>query len=76
MKNFFNILLVLCIFCNIPALAETQQTIVNEQSYAQVHIQNTHTDGNKQRIKNTRSWFCVNIIVNGKIKDNADNNVK
>lgn len=75
MKKLFNILFAICLFCNVPVLAEPQQTITNEQGYALVNIQKAPASENKQQIKNTKSWFCINIIVNGKVKDisNTDN---
>lgn len=76
MKKLLNILFAICLFCAVPAFAEPQQTITNEQGYALVNIQKAPASENKQQIKNTKSWFCINIIVNGKIKDLPDNNNK
>lgn len=77
MRKILNILLGFCLFCSLPTFAEPQQTINNEQGYALVNIQKAPASENKQQIKNTKSWFCINIIVNGKVKDtgaaNTDN---
>lgn len=54
------------------AYAEPQQTITNEQSYAIINLEKAPASENRQSIKNTKSWFCINIIVNGKIKDSAN----
>lgn len=72
MKKLFNILLTLCLFCSLSALAEPQQTITSEQSYAMVNLQKAPASENKQQIKNNKSWFCVNIIINGKADNTAD----
>lgn len=72
MKKLFNILFAICLFCAVPAFAEPQQTMTNEQGYALVNIQKAPASENKQQIKNTKSWFCINIIVNGKVKDLPD----
>lgn len=49
--------------------AEPQQTITNEQTYATINLQKAPASENKQQIKNTKSWFCINIIINGKVKE-------
>lgn len=68
MRKF--LLITICIFCTLPVFAEPQQTVTNEQSYGIVNIEKAPASENKQSIKNTRSWFCINIIFNGKIKNN------
>lgn len=55
---------------SVSAIAEPKQEINNEQSYAVINLQKAPKNENKQSIKNTKSWFCINIIINGKIKDN------
>ena len=59
----------MCILWTLPVFAEPQQTINNEQSYAVINLEKAPASENKQSIKNTKSWFCINIIINGKIKD-------
>lgn len=60
----------------LPVMAEPQQTVTNEQAYGIINIEKAPASENKQQIKNTKSWFCINIIVNGKIKDIADTDKK
>lgn len=71
------------VLCSMPLSAqavetETTQTINNEQGYAIINLEKVPATENKQSIKNTRSWFCINIIINGKVKDtnNTDSNAK
>jgi len=47
------------------------QTIDNQNSYLGVNFEKTpdQTEG-KQTIKNERSFLFINIIINGKIKEN------
>lgn len=67
-----SIVLILLIYGSLAVFAEPQQAITNEQGYALVNIQKALASENKQQIKNTKSWFCINIIVNGKVKDKTD----
>ena len=48
-----------------------EQTIDNQNSYLGVNFEKTpdQTEG-KQKIKNERSFLFINIIINGKIKEN------
>lgn len=71
-----SIILGLLIFGSLAVFADPQQTITNEQTYATINLQKAPASENKQQIKNTKSWFCINIIINGKVKNNADNNNK
>lgn len=63
------LLIAFCTFCTLPVFAEPQQTITNEQGYAVINLEKAPASENKQSIKNTKSWFCINIIINGKVKD-------
>lgn len=76
MKKIVNTLLVICFMSSLRAFAEPQQAITNEQSYATVNLQKAPASENKQQIKNTKSWFCINIIINGKIKETQTEGVK
>lgn len=67
-----SIILGVLLFCSTGVFAEPQQTITNEQGYALVNIEKAPASENKQSIKNTKSWFCINIIINGKVKDVSD----
>lgn len=72
MKKVASFILGMCIFCTLPAFCEEvapQQTVENEKAYSVINIEKAPSSENKQMIKNTRSWFCINIVVNGKIKD-------
>lgn len=71
-------LVLLLALIALPVMAEPQQTVTNEQAYGIINIEKAPASENKQQIKNTKSWFCINIIVNGKVKDIdiADNQQK
>lgn len=75
MKKLLSLIFGMFIFGSMAVFAEPQQTINNEQGYAVINLQKAPESENKQQIKNTKSWFCINIIVNGKVKDlsNSDN---
>ena len=66
-------ILGLILFGILEAMADPQQTVTNEQAYGVINIEKAPATENKQQIKNTKSWFCINIIVNGKIKDTETN---
>ncbi len=70
MKKLFTILTLILLAGT--AYAQPQQTITNEQSYAIINLEKAPASENRQSIKNTKSWFCINIIINGKIKSKAD----
>lgn len=70
MKKFT--ILLTAVMIGLSATAQPQQTITNEQSYAMLNLEKAPASENRQSIKNTKSWFCINIIVNGKIKDSAN----
>lgn len=63
-------------FGALEAFSEPQQTITNEQAYGIINIEKAPASENKQQIKNTKSWFCINIIINGKVKDANNNTAK
>ena len=69
-------ILGLILFAALEAFSEPQQAITNEKAYGVINIEKAPASENKQQIKNTKSWFCINIIVNGKLKDidSANNN--
>lgn len=67
-----SIILGLLFLCSTNVFADPQQTITNEQTYATINLQKAPASENKQSIKNTKSWFCINIIINGKVKDISD----
>ena len=62
-------ILGLILFAALEVFAEPQQAITNEKAYGVINIEKAPASENKQQIKNTKSWFCINIIVNGKLKD-------
>ncbi len=70
MKKLFTILTLILLAGTV--YAQPQQTITNEQSYAIINLEKAPASENRQSIKNTKSWFCINIIINGKIKSKAD----
>lgn len=63
-------------FGALEAFSEPQQTVTNEQAYGVINFEKAPASENKQQIKNTKSWFCINIIINGKIKDEGKNTTK
>ena len=69
-------ILVAILFGALEAFSEPQQTITNEQAYGIINLEKAPATENKQQIKNTKSWFCINIIINGKVKDEGKNNTK
>lgn len=69
-------ILGLILFCALEAFSEPQQTVTNEQAYGIINLEKAPATENKQQIKNTKSWFCINIIINGKVKDEGKNNAK
>lgn len=69
-----SIILGLLFLCSTGVFADPQQTITNENGYALVNIEKAPASENKQQIKNTKSWFCINVIINGKVKDIPNNN--
>lgn len=47
-----------------------EQTIENQKSYVGLNVEKADPSTDvKQSIKNERSWFLINIIVNGKVKE-------
>lgn len=66
----------LIFFGALEAFSEPQQTITNEQAYGIINLEKAPASENKQQIKNTKSWFCINIIINGKIKDEGNRATK
>lgn len=64
------------LFGALEAFSEPQQTVTNEQAYGIINLEKAPATENKQTIKNTKSWFCINIIINGKVKDEGKNNAK
>lgn len=64
------------LFCALEAFSEPQQTVTNEQAYGIINLEKAPASENKQQIKNTKSWFCINIIINGKIKDEGNRATK
>lgn len=65
-------LALLFVFLALPVMAEPQQTVTNEQAYGIINLEKAPATENKQQIKNTKSWFCINIIINGKVKDEVN----
>lgn len=70
------LILIVSILFSLTAIAEPQQTVTNEKAYGVVNIEKAPASENKQQIKNTKSWFCVNIIINGKVRDIPDNTAR
>ena len=57
-----------------PSLAQNQ-TIENQNSYVGLNVEKTPEQADsKQKIKNERSFFNINIIVNGKVKECQSDN--
>lgn len=69
-------LALLFVFLALPVMAEPQQTVTNEQAYGIINLEKAPATENKQQIKNTKSWFCINIIINGKVKDEVNSTSK
>ena len=63
------ILLLICLSLALPCLAEVKQNVENENGYVIANFEKTPTAEGTQMIKNTKSWFCINIIINGKVKE-------
>lgn len=63
------ILLLICLSLALPCLAEVKQNVENENGYVIANFEKTPTAEGTQMIKNTKSWFCINIIINGKFKE-------
>ena len=75
MLKKFLILSVLLLSASVYAAEQPQQDIQNEQSYATFNIQKQPEKGKqKQGINNRFTFFTINIQINGKIKDNPDDN--
>lgn len=65
--------------CALPLSAQeietnTTQTIKNDQSYFSASLQKQPEKNGKQGITNHFTFFTINVQINGKIKDSADNN--
>lgn len=71
MKNFILILisLSLSLSLSLPCFADVKQNVENENGYVIANFEKTPTAEGTQMIKNTKSWFCINIIINGKVKE-------
>ena len=70
------ILLVLGVFalCSLPLSVQATEEISTQtadDNRALVAVQKQPSKDNKQQAN--RNWFCIVIQVNGKVKDNADN---
>ncbi len=63
------LLLLICLSLALPCLAEVKQNVENENGYVIANFEKTPTAEGTQMIKNTKSWFCINIIINGKVKE-------
>ena len=63
------VLLLVCLFLALPCLAEVKQNVENENGYIIANFEKTPIAEGTQMIKNTKSWFCINIIINGKVKE-------
>lgn len=47
-----------------------EQTIENQKSYVGLNVEKADPSTDvKQSIKNERSWFLINIVIHGKIKE-------
>jgi uncharacterized protein HemX len=71
------LILGLCFFCTMQVQAEEiqpSQTVENNQSYGTVNFQKQPQEGKqKQGICNHFTFFTINVQVNGKLKDSAEN---
>lgn len=74
MKEFIIMLLMFSIpmFCFAEELtSEPKQTIKNENSYLGINIEKQpQQKNNEQLITNKKSFLFINIVINGKIKEN------
>lgn len=67
------------VLCSMPLSAqavetETTQTVKNDQAYFTANLQKHPEKNGKQGITNHFTFFTINVQINGKIKDSADNN--
>ena len=76
MKNIGLFMLLCVLLTSAKCYGEPQQTVTNEQAYGIINLEKAPASENKQQIKNTKSWFCINIIINGKIKDETNHNTE
>lgn len=69
------VILGICLFCTQAVRAdEPSQTVENNQAYGTVNFQKQPQEGKqKQRISNNFTFFTVNVQINGKLKDSAEN---
>ncbi|MBQ2396029.1 MAG: hypothetical protein II304_03145 [Bacteroidales bacterium] len=71
------VILGLCLFCCGKVWAEeiqSSQTVENNQAYGTVNFQKQPQEGKqKQRISNNFTFFTINVQINGKLKDSAEN---
>lgn len=74
MRKITSLLLLTIFLMSGKCYGEPQQTVTNEQAYGIINLEKAPASENKQQIKNTKSWFCINIIINGKVKDEANIN--
>ena len=70
------LILTICLFSGLTAIAEPIQEIDNNQAYLTANIQKQPKKDNKQKISNHFSFFVINIQINGKVDNLSDNNGK
>ena len=64
-----SIAISLCLSLQSLCFAQ-EQTIENQNSYVGLNVAKAEPSTDvKQAIKNERSWFLINIVVNGKVKE-------
>lgn len=73
MKEFIIMLLMFSIpmFCLAEELEKPKQTVKNENTYLGINVQKQpEQEGNEQLITNKKSFLFINIVINGKVKEN------
>lgn len=68
------LVLTFMLIFSFPVFAEeiATQKITNEKSYCSVNVEKQPAKENsKQIIANKNSWFNINIVINGKIKEDS-----
>lgn len=66
-----SIVISLCLsLVNLCYAQAQEQKIENQNSYVGLNVEKADPSTDvKQSIKNERSWFLINIVINGKVKE-------
>lgn len=70
------IILIVCMFGGLTAIADPIQDIDNNQTYMTANFQKQPKKDNKQKINNHFSFFVINIQINGKVESISDNTAR